>query len=273
MDHALAAWMSDRIVLLALIAVAALVAQDFALRQPRSTPIPRHRKRLLRAYDEESGEPLESVEVMDIMSGTTALTTKIGTVSLDFLPDGGSLVRLRKVGYAPQTLTVAISPADIAPVGILMRRSPRDTHTVVTRHSSPRYISPGLHGFEERRRAGLGGQFVDDASLRQLDGDSMSNVLRRFHGATLSGGRFVSTRTGSPGSVVQSTGTGRAGTVAVYEDGIKRASLTPIDFSKVQVDDYAGVEFYAGSETYPVWISPTDNDCGVLLLWTRDVRG
>jgi hypothetical protein len=270
MDHAVAAWMSERITLLALIAVTALVAQEFALGQSRSTPIPRHRKRLLRAYDEQSGEPLESVEVMDVMSGTTAFTTKIGTVSLDFLPDGGSLVRLRKVGYAPLTTTVAISPADIAPVSILMRRSPRDTQTVVTRHSAPRYISPGLHGFEERRRAGLGGQFVDDASLRQLDGDSMSNVLRRFHGATLSGGRFVSTRTGSPEPAFKSRRDAETCGVAVYENGIKRASLAPIDFNKVRVDDYAGVEFYAGTETYPVWISPMDNDGGVLLLWTRE---
>jgi hypothetical protein len=36
------------------------------------------------------------------------------------------------------------------------------------------------------------------------------------------------------------------------------------------VDDYAAVEFYAGAETYPMWISPTNNDCGVLLLWTRE---
>jgi hypothetical protein len=141
---------------------------------------------------------------------------------------------------------------------------------VVTRHSSPRYISPGLHGFEERRRAGLGGQFVDDATLRKLDGDSMSNVLRRFHGATVSGGRFVSTRTGSRGPAVTSRRTDENCSVAVYENGIKRASLTSIDFNKMRVDDYAGVEFYAGTETYPVWITPMDNEGGVLLLWTRE---
>jgi hypothetical protein len=158
----------------------------------------------------------------------------------------------------------------MAPFTVLLRRSPRDLPTVVTRHSAPRYISPGLRGFEERMRAGLGGQFVNEATLRRMDGDAMSNVLQRFHGATLNRGRFVSTRKASSGPVFQPKRLGGNGSVAVYENGIRRASLTPIDFSKMPVDDYAAVEFYAGAETYPMWISPTNNDCGVLLLWTRE---
>jgi hypothetical protein len=221
-------------------------------------------------YDEQSGDPIEGVEVMDVMSGTTAATARTGTVALAFLPDGGSLVRLRRVGYAPLTLPVAISPTDTAPFTILLRRSPQDLPTAVTRHSAPRYISPGMHGFEERKRAGLGGQFVDESTLRKMDGDSMSNVLRRFHGATLNGGRFVSTRKATSGPVFQAKRLGANGAVAVYENGVRRAAPVSIDFSKILVDDYAAVEFYAGAETYPVWISPTNNDCGVLLLWTRE---
>ncbi len=87
---------------------------------------------------------------------------------------------------------------------------------------------------------------------------------------SLNGGRFVSTRKASSGPVFQPKRLGANGAVAVYENGVRRASLTPIDFSKMPVDDYAAVEFYAGAETYPVWISPTNNDCGVLLLWTRE---
>jgi hypothetical protein len=270
MDHAGAAWLVSRIAVFAILAVTTVSAQDSLRARSRPKPLARYRSRLLGAYDEQNGDPIEGVEVMDVMSGATWLTTHTGTVSLAFLPDGGSLVRLRKVGYAPLTLTVAISPKDTAPFTVLLRRSPRDLPTVVTRHSAPRYISPGLLGFEERMRAGLGGQFVDEAGLRKMDGDAMSNVLRRFHGATLNGGRFVSTRKASSGPVFQPKRLGVKGAVAVYENGVRRASLIPIDFNKIPVDDYAAVEFYAGAETYPVWISPTNNDCGVLLLWTRE---
>jgi hypothetical protein len=270
MDHVGAAWLVSRIVVFAILAVTTVSAQDSLRARSRSKPPARYRKRLLGAYDAQTGDPIEGVEVMDLMSGTSAVTTRTGTVSLVFLPDGGSLVRLRKAGYAPLTLAVAISPKDTAPFTILLRRSPQDLPTVVTRNSAPRYISPGLHGFEERRRAGLGGQFVDEATLRKMDGDSMSTVLHRFHGAALKSGRFVSTQKGTAGPTPHSNSARGTGDVAVYENGVRRARIGAMDFSRILVDDYAAVEFYAGAETYPVWISPANNDCGVLLLWTRE---
>jgi hypothetical protein len=258
-----------RIPVVALLAASPLAAQDSSRAKPQP-PSAAYRNRLLGAFDEQNGEPIEGLEVVDIASGTTALTTKTGTVSLAFLPDGGSLIRLRKLGYAPMTMSVAISPADTTPLTIIMKHSAQELPTVVTKDSARRYISPALQGFDERMRAHLGGQFVAESTLRKMDSDVLSDVLRRFHGATLTGGHFVSTRKAKPGPVLRSLSPGLTCNVAVYENGIKRASLGPIDFDKVNVSDYAGVEFYAGPETYPVWISPTDNDCGVLLLWTRE---
>jgi hypothetical protein len=267
MDHASTAWMWSKIAVYAVLAVTVVSAQGWLRARPRAASLPRYRHRLIGAYDEISGNPIEGVEVMDVMSGTADRTTQTGTVSLAFLPDGGSLVRLRRVGYATVTVTVPISPKETAPMTIVMKRSARDLPTAVSRDSAPRYLSPGLHGFEERRRAGLGGQFVDEATLRRMDGDPMSTVLHRFHGATLEGGRFVSTQKGSARHADVARGTGD---VAVYENGVRRAMIAAMDFSRILVNDYAAVEFYAGAETYPVWISPTNNDCGVLLLWTRE---
>src|SRR5579872_2206085 len=74
--------------------------------------VPAYRYRVLGVFDEETGAPIADVQVTDVLNGTSALTTITGTVSLMFLPDGGSLVRLRKVGYAVQTFMVTISPAN-----------------------------------------------------------------------------------------------------------------------------------------------------------------
>lgn len=255
--------------MVALLAASSVAAQDSARAKPRATQAA-YRNRLLGAFDERSGEPIDGLEVIDIASGTTALTTRTGTVSLAFLPEGTSLVRLRKLGYAPMTMSVAISPADTSPLTIIMKRSAQELPAVVTKDSASPYLSPALRGFDERMRAHLGGQFVAESTLRKMDSDVLSDVLRRFHGATLVHGNFVSTRKSTSGPVLLGARPGLNCDVAVYENGVKRASRDPIDFDRVNVSDYAGVEFYAGPETYPAWISPTDNDCGVLLLWTRE---
>ena len=82
--------------------------------------------------------------------------------------------QLLKVGYQPNTLFIAISPADTMPMTML---SPVVTTlpTVVTRHSAPRYISPGMREFEERRRGGIG-------HLRKSDNRSMPDVPRQLPG-------------------------------------------------------------------------------------------
>ena len=89
--------------------------------------------RLLGVFDEDTGQPLAGVEVSDMLTGTSALTTVTGTVSLAFLSAGGSLVRVRKVGYAVQTL--AVSQTDTAGITVILKRV-AELPAVVTRDSA-----------------------------------------------------------------------------------------------------------------------------------------
>jgi len=252
---------------LAVLAAARLAAQDSTRAAHHPTPAASYRNRLLGAYDAQSGDPIEGLEVIDVASGTTALTTKTGTVSLAFLPDGGSLVRLRKLGYAPVTMNVAISPADTSPLTIVMKRAAQELPAVVTKDSARRYISPGLQGFEERRRAGFG-HFIDDSTLRASEGRTMAYMVARLPGATLKGGHLVSTRTASQGAVFSKGSPGLNCPVSVYVDGVRLTSSP--DLQGQTTDTYAGVEFYASNTTTPIWISSSNSRCGVLLLWTRE---
>src|ERR1051325_4893082 len=79
-----------------------------------------YRYRLLGVYDEQTGDPIEGVEVTDVVSGNSSLATSTGRVSLLFRPEGGRLVRLRKVGYAVQTMPVTISPPDTTPITVAL---------------------------------------------------------------------------------------------------------------------------------------------------------
>jgi hypothetical protein len=237
-----------------------------------------YRYRLLGVYDAVSGEPVEGVEVADVLSGTKALTTKTGTVSLLFLPDGGSLVRLRKLGYEVQTMTVAISPADTAPITVVLVPATQ-LPTVVVTDSAPSYISPGLRTFEDHRKTGMG-QYVTEAEFRKGDNRTMANLLSaRFSGLQVvnrrSASYLVSSRVQCSGPALLAKCQSPNCFVTVYVDGVRTfdASMgvqSAPDFAHLGPAEYAAAEFYSGGSTLPDGISPTNSSCGTLLLWTRE---
>jgi hypothetical protein len=235
-----------------------------------------YRHRLLGVFDEQTGDPLQGAEVRDLYSGTVALTTATGTVSLAFLPAGRTLVVIRKLGYLPRTLFVTISPADTAALTLLLTPQPVTLPTVTTTDSADSHLPPILREFERRRRAGQG-RFITEAQLRARDGQQMSTVLVTLPGLSIRSGRVVGTHGMSAGPVIMSAGTPCYATI--YQDGalIYQAAFQlqaktpqpPPDFSRLRVDEYSAVEYYASPAEYPPSISPTNNSCGVLMLWTR----
>ncbi len=81
-----------------------------------------YRSRLLGVFDSASGDPLAGAAVVDSASGTFATTTSTGTVSLAFLPEGTSTIKIRKPGYSDLTMTVSISPRDTTPLTVVVSK-------------------------------------------------------------------------------------------------------------------------------------------------------
>jgi hypothetical protein len=249
--------------------------------------LPAYRARVLGIYDEASGEPVKGVRVLDISTGMSALTSVSGAVALFFLPDGGSLVRLQKIGYAVQTLPVAISPRDTAPITIIMRRVVELSPVVTKAALASTYISPHLRGFEERRRRGFG-TFIDDSVLRANENHPLANVLlSRGPGIIIRQGAASATFLMPSPRCVGSSG----GPPQVFLDGVLLSpdippsagvsrtpkgipqlppiGSMPFDLSKFDVSNLAGVEWYPDNVSAPVEFS-NGGRCGTLLLWTRE---
>ncbi|MDB4874481.1 MAG: esterase [Gemmatimonadetes bacterium] len=236
--------------------------------ESRTQTPPHYRYRVLGAFDEATGQPIEDVEVSDILSGASSLTSVTGTVSLFFLPDSGSLVRLRKVGYEMQTLAVAITPADTAPVTVVLRKAVV-LPTMTVMDSTPSYRSGRLRGAEERVKARAGGYFIDEAQMRKWDSSTLANALIArapglmptpgAHGETY----FVSSRKMCKQAFQCSTRPDCY--ISVYIDGVLSA-VRP-DFSRMSTIDYAIAEFYPSAPSEPV---EYPGPCGSLLLWSRE---
>jgi hypothetical protein len=84
--------------------------------------IPAYRLRVLGVFDGDTGEPIEGAFVIDMTTGTRARTTVTGTVSLAFLPDGGTPLRITKPGYDDLTIGVEIAPARVDPLTLVMSK-------------------------------------------------------------------------------------------------------------------------------------------------------
>lgn len=243
----------------------------------RNTEAAPDRYRLLGVYDETSGAPLDSVRVTDVLTGTSMLTSATGTATLVFLPDGGSLVRLQKIGYEVKTMVVPIGPADTAPVTVMLARITRLPSVVVTDSAEP-YLSSMLRDFERRKRAGIG-TFIDEAEIRKHDNTTMTNLLTSHlpglmpvvaPGAAV---YVVATRTMCEGLAFSMCRSPNC-YPTVYVDGVQYSDNmgsrpNAVDFSKWSPMEFAAVEYYSSAEL-PSELGGPGTNCGVLMLWTRE---
>jgi hypothetical protein len=126
-----------------------------------------------------------------------------------------------------------------------------------------------------------GGHFVSEDELRKLDQASLSSILRGrivgtgivyYHGAeylrSLRGAGINGNESLNRNDIRSPKGCW----VVVYLDGIplwnSPPSLPP-EMARFSPQNLAGIEYYSSAQT-PVEYKNLINDCGVLLLWTRE---
>jgi len=266
MDHRLGAEVRGVIRIALAVAASAVLA---GAQTPLDSAATARRLRLLGVFDVETGQPIEGAAVTDAFSRTTATTTRTGTVNLAFLPEGGSMLRIQKIGFEPAIQMVVMSPSDTVPITVLLRPNPATLPTVVTRDAAPRFISPSLSAFEERRRNGHG-KFIASAELRRNDNRSMTNVVRSL-GLNVKCDKkapvhclAVSSRQPSKYGIL-----GQLCAFDVYLDGVPMSD-DDRDLEQLRVDQFDAVEAYEGPATVPAEFNRTGSVCGVILFWTRE---
>lgn len=234
---------------------------------------------------DSSAAPLAGADVTLLPLGRSAPTMHDGSFALARVPPGRFLVRIRHVGYGMLRDTVTLAPRQrmARKYQLGVRMTILDTvSTVGSRH---RYLSPMLRSFEDRRAEGFG-HFIAEDELRAHDDDRLGTLIRaKMPGALLvpyAGSVFLASERGSsatlrplPHALPYAANSPTGCWASVYLDGVRiydvgQGKPAP-DFNALNVDQYAGVEFYAGAATTPLeFSSPSGFDCGTLLLWTRE---
>jgi hypothetical protein len=256
-----------------------LVALSAPVIAAAQTPVGVYRDRVLGVFTTD-GDPIEGAEVVDQVSKTSALTTKTGTVSLNFLPEGVTFVRIRKVGFVAATMLVNISPDDTLPITVMLKPGAQQLERVVTTDSVSGAVSPGLRAFDERRAKG-GGYFISGKELRKWDAGPLTNAVRTIPGIDIVCIRTPGPRAGECyASNKRTTGrlamSGSDCPVDIYLDGsvyfqaVGARAQSGNDLQRLQATQFAAVEYYSGAARIPAEFNKTGAVCGVLLLWTRE---
>jgi hypothetical protein len=247
-----------------------------------SAAIPRARLRIIGTFDEISGDVLAGVEVSGTATGAAVMTSSTGSANLALIVPNGGEIRLRKIGFEDQTLTVSMTLMDTVPISVMMKHV-AELPAVVTSSTGPTYRTPALRGFEARRKTAQTGYFIPDSVLRKEESRSLGSVLA----AHVPG---VGVRPAASASfLLQSPQCVNGGPPDVYIDGVivghmpdvrwqpqrKNAPpqdprLVPIDLNQFQVSTLAGVEFYPDNTTIPAEFGHPVVACGALFLWTRE---
>ncbi len=83
-----------------------------------------YRRRLLGVYNERTGDPVVGAEVVDLASGLRSRTSKTGTVSLIYLEEGKTSIRIHRDGFRDEDMDVTIGPGNTNPITVVLAPIP-----------------------------------------------------------------------------------------------------------------------------------------------------
>lgn len=217
---------------------------------------PRPNARVSGIVRAQGGAPIAGARVRFALGGPEVRTDTGGRFALAVVGPGARQLDIIALGWAPERRWVSF-------------QADRTTHVDVTLSARVRLLeevqvlatSPFARGFEERRRRGAGGYFMDRSRIAQNRTGSIMDVALGFPALRVN--------QNTQGRMLETLRRGTACPIAVYLDG------SPID--QIQLDAMVtpdllyGIEYYPGFASPPIQYTRFDGSrCGTMLLWTRE---
>jgi len=211
--------------------------------------------------DAETGQPLEGAEVILLGAYRFARANALGEATISNVPRGVQHVRVRRLGYTPLEVDVAVARDTTGAVFRLRRSAVKLASVDVTAD----WLPPKIKDVEIRRRQGIG-RFLDATQLEQdADREFALVATTKFPGLTTNAG------VGNH-RILYSSRPLCKDPVLVYLDDVlisgAPGNLMTDDSDLVRTWDLAVVEYYTGAQV-PVRYRSHGYGCGVLLLWSK----
>ncbi len=238
-------------------------------------------------YRDSLDHPLGETDIL-LQRGSVMLrgtTDAKGDFKIAPLAVGKYAVVFRHVGFAPLTDSIEVAANGVVDRAYEMVPSVVQLETVNVNDTVQRYSSPNLQEFLERKKTTIGGHFITEDVIRKNEHRKLQDIIV----SEVPGVRVYQPfpkQMPTMEYLSSSRGSGRSGTnkcpITLYIDGamyfnpqVHRdtdpfTAVSFPDLNRILPSNLAGVEFYPGGASLPAKYNATTNDCGVLLLWTRE---
>ena len=216
-----------------------------------------------------TGAAIPGVEVLVLGARLKALSGERGEFTFPSIAAGTHRVVTRRSGYRADTTDVELAAGDTVALWLEMTRIAVMLDEVDVTDT---YISPRLHGFEQRRLHAIGGKFVGPAEIRAQAPTETSDLLRRVMGVRLADSIHVLIPVSNRGNKVVQVGRERMSVPCVMRIGVNGFITDPgFSLNLISPLDIHGIEVYNGPASIPPEFNRTAVDlyCGLIMIWTK----
>lgn len=214
--------------------------------------------------DSATGQPIAGAEIRVDALDRRSVSNAQGSYTLPDLPGGRHDLIVRALGYRPVVVSVAIESGQVLERDfVLAGDAVQLDSVVVTGRPSTRGVGAwGYEAFEERRRTRPGGIFIDSLDMRRNEALDLRGVLRRMNVPMDRGGNAVVGRA----AIRSFRQPNMDCPVAVYVDGVRVQLFRLRDYTAASI---RAIEVYRSVAQTPPQFDRLDQECGVMLIWTR----
>jgi TonB family protein len=208
---------------------------------------------------DSSGAGIAGAEITVSGTGLRGYSNAEGGFRLTNVPVGTLTLGVRRLGFVPRTVSVAIVPLETAALSVVITPLAQSLETVVVR-GERRFEDHGrLAGFYRRRSRSSGGQFITREQIDRRNPAQLTDLFRGVAGARVQTSRST--------NVVRFRGMRCA--PLVWIDGFP---ATAAEFDLDALDPYIieAIEVYLGVATVPPefrWVRG-GGSCGAIVIWT-----
>lgn len=210
----------------------------------------------------ENGRPVADVELLLLATGQRARTDSLGRYMFRRIGDSAQVLQVRKIGYAPQQLTLQPSASSALRADLTLGKLVATLETTVIRddRTLPR-MRPFFRRLEQDRR----NQFLTREQIDFRRNATVTDVLTRFRGIGLGYNRNGHPVPLSVGRCIPRV---LLNSQEIELDVISLNAIVPLK-------DVAGIEVYSSRSDIPLDFqfvyssADTDVFCGVIGIWTR----